>query len=658
MRAIAQTKNWLLLLVVALAGLLLLLAVLQYRWLTQVSAADHERRQAALKVAAQRFSEDFDRELARAFISFQLDSQTLAQQAETEFARRYDRWHSQAPFPPLIKQVCLVTSGDKAAATVCYEHVTRRLLEPAATPALAELQRKLAGQRPDHSAGHSVPLPPGLVPLDTGIPALVSPVITIETFPPIAPSQSRAPGQFKFEHFNQRLDPPELFSRYTVILLNEQYLRDELIPTLAQRYFTSAATPATLEYQLLITNRETSQRVVFNSDQAVARAAQRADAEISLFSLRFDLIDNFTLGASVFTAPAPAFPARGAALRVEGGVAFGTVGGPVGGAVGVGGVAIGSAATAVAPPDRLTLFNHDAAYWRLALWHHSGSLEKAVADVHRRNLFVSFGVLLLLSGSMALVLVLTTRARRLAAQQLEFIAGVSHELRTPVSVVCMASANLADGMVRGDEQVQQYGAMLQTEGRRLSEMIEQVLDLAGTEAVRNPYQLQPVPVIEPLERALAALRQHTNGADINIECEIAPSLPHLLADRRALERALYNLLNNAVKYSHKPCSVRVRVQQASAAQVMIEVGDGGFGIDPAELPHLFEPFWRGQAARASNLPGNGLGLCLVNRIVRAHGGKITVASKPGVGSAFTLYLPCVQAEAVTALECTVNSVIE
>ena len=638
MRVIAQTKTWLLWLVVALAGLVLLLAVLQYRWLTQVSAADHERRQAALKVAAQRFSEDFDRELARAFISFQLDSRTLQQQAEAEFARRYDRWHSQAPFPRLIKQVCLVTSSKKAAALACYEPVMRRLIEQTATPALAELQHKLAGQRPDHIADHSVPLPPGLVALDTGFPALISPVITIETFPPITP------GQFQFERFSQRLDPPELMSRYVVVLLDERYLCDQMIPILAQRYFANATTPGLLEYQLLITNRETPQGVVFNSDQTVARNVQHADAELSLFTLRFDLMDDFTLGTGVFTAPVPAFPARGAALRVEGGLSFGAVGGSVGG------LSIGSGVAAVAPPDRLTVFNHETSYWRLALWHRSGSLEMAVADVRRRNLFVSFGILLLLSGSMALVLVLTTRVRRLAAQQLEFIAGVSHELRTPVSVVCMASANLADGMVRGDEQVQQYGAMLQTEGRRLSEMIEQVLDLAGTEAVRTPYQLQLVPVTEPLERALAAIRQHANGADINIECEIALGLPHLLVDSRALERVLYNLLNNAVKYSHAPCSVRVRVRQASTAQLTIEIADGGIGIDPAEIPHLFEPFWRGQAARASNLPGNGLGLCLVNRIVRAHGGKITVASQPGVGSTFTLYLPCVQAEAAAVIE--------
>jgi signal transduction histidine kinase len=635
MRAIAQTKTWLL--VAALACLLLLLAGLQYRWLTQVSAADHERRQAALKTAAQRFSEDFDRELARAFISFQLDSHTLARQAEAEFARRYDRWQAQAPFPPLIMQVCLVTSGKEAAAQ-CYEPVTRRILEQMVTPTLAELRGKLTAQRPDHLVGHDVPLPPGLVRLDTGIPALVSPVITVETFPPIAPSQSVAPGQFKFEHFSPRLDPPELFSRYTVVLLNEQYLRDEMIPTLAQRYFADAATPGLLEYQLLITDREPGRQVVFKSDPAAPPNAQRADMESNLFSLRFDLIDNFTLGASVFTAPAPALPARGVALRVEGSMS--------GGHVGVGGIAVGSGGSAaVAPPDRLTLFNHEASFWRLALWHRSGSLEKAVADVRSRNLFISFGILLSLSSSMALVLVLTTRARRLAAQQLEFIAGISHELRTPVSVVCMASANLADGMVRGDEQVQQYGAMLQTEGRRLSEMIEQVLDLAGTEAVRQPYQLQPVPVTEPLERALATLRQHTNEADINIECEIALGLPALLADSRALERTLYNLLNNAVKYSHKPCWVRVRAQQASAARLVIEVADCGFGIDPAEIPHLFEPFWRGRVARASNLPGNGLGLCLVNRIVRAHSGKITVTSQPGVGSTFALYLPCVQVEA-------------
>ena len=102
-----------------------------------------------------------------------------------------------------------------------------------------------------------------------------------------------------------------------------------------------------------------------------------------------------------------------------------------------------------------------------------------VAADRRRNLLLSFGVLLLLAVSMALIIVSTQRARRLARLQMEFVAGVSHELRTPVAVICSAADNLAEGFVGAKDQVKEYGALIRNEGRRLAGMIEQILRFAG-----------------------------------------------------------------------------------------------------------------------------------------------------------------------------------
>src|ERR1035438_6904398 len=141
--------------------------------------------------------------------------------------------------------------------------------------------------------------------------------------------------------------------------------------------------------------------------------------------------------------------------------------------------------------------------WQLLARHTGGSLEAVVAADRRRNLLLSFGVLSLLAVSMALIIVSTQRARRLARLQMEFVAGVSHELRTPVAVICSAADNLAEGFVGAKDQVKEYGALIRNEGRRLAGMIEQILRFAAGQSRPVSYDLGPVPVPEAVARVLA-----------------------------------------------------------------------------------------------------------------------------------------------------------
>ena len=115
--------------------------------------------------------------------------------------------------------------------------------------------------------------------------------------------------------------------------------------------------------------------------------------------------------------------------------------------------------------------------WQLLIKHRAGSLEAAVTEARRRNLVISFGILLLLAASVGTIIISTGRAQKLARQQVEFVAGVSHELRTPLAVICSAGENLADGVVEAPAQVSQYGALIRNEGRRLTKMVEQGLGL-------------------------------------------------------------------------------------------------------------------------------------------------------------------------------------
>jgi signal transduction histidine kinase len=288
------------------------------------------------------------------------------------------------------------------------------------------------------------------------------------------------------------------------------------------------------------------------------------------------------------------------------------------------------------------LADASAAGWRLLVRHPGGSLADAVAKVWRRDLLLGFGVLLVLAASVALVLIWTQRIRRLAKMQMDFVTGVSHELRTPVSVISSAAENLADGVVDSKPQVKQYGTLIRNETHRLAAMIEQVLLFAATRNGKQQYEPCPVPVAETIDSAVAELAHLTTANGFTVEKEVAPGLPSVMADPKALGRCLQNLMTNALKYGAGGRWMAVRAQPGSGAEageVLITVQDRGQGIEASEIPHIFEPFYRGNAARASQTRGTGLGLSLAKEAAEAMGGKLTVASRVGEGSAFTLHFP-------------------
>ena len=287
----------------------------------------------------------------------------------------------------------------------------------------------------------------------------------------------------------------------------------------------------------------------------------------------------------------------------------------------------------------------DDSLWRLEVRHRSGSLEEAVSAVRRKNLAISFGVLLILGASMALVIISSQRAVTLARQQIEFVAGVSHELRTPVAVIGSLSENMADGLVTDAGQVKRYGAQMKSEGRRLADMIEQVLAFAGTRSIKKAFHARPTAVATLIEQALAASGAQIREGGFDVEVDVQSDLPRLMVDGGAMSRAVQNLLGNAMKYSGEIrwIGVQARTAQSKRGQeVLISVRDRGRGIESADLPHIFEPFRRGRAAVEAQIHGNGLGLCLVKRIITAHGGKIEVQSAVGHGSVFTLRLPVIK----------------
>ncbi|HZS08738.1 MAG TPA: HAMP domain-containing sensor histidine kinase [Blastocatellia bacterium] len=530
-----------LMVIIALFALLVLLATLQFRWLGQVSDGERERMQAALRASAARFCEDFDRELARAFVTLQMDAETLRRRAWDKYADRYARWEKQTRYPQLVSRVILVTADHGNQLHASRWSPATKQFEAVEWPAeLKGLRERLDERRHDVLLNAGFAGPALLPPLDEEIPALVMSVL------PFNPPEIKPPVR-------EWTLPLNSFTGCVIAVLNHDYIREEFIPALASRYFSSGPGSKELDYHLSIVSRLNPKKPIYSTAPDLLNGTSSGvDAAGGLMSMRFDLVDNFSFdtatpetrmlysrpgrgvvtGVSVQAIPA-AEPPRGAGRPQSGFMrsATGTV-------------------SVAAPPPGAVFFTHvESAPWQLLLRHRTGSLDTAVSQLRHRNLLVSFSILLLLAASVALIHLSALRARRLARQQIEFIAGVSHELRVPVSVVCLTSANLADGLVRDPEQVRQYGSLLRNSGRRLAEAIEQVLDFAGTEMIRRPWQLCPVEVPPVIEQALAACRPDLRTGGFEIRTELVPGLPPVNADGAALERAIRNLLSNAMKYS-------------------------------------------------------------------------------------------------------------
>jgi signal transduction histidine kinase len=239
---------------------------------------------------------------------------------------------------------------------------------------------------------------------------------------------------------------------------------------------------------------------------------------------------------------------------------------------------------------------------------------------------------------MALIFQVARRAKRIAAQQMEFVAGVSHELCTPLAVINSAAENLMDGVIEDTSEIKEYGGMIRDQGRRLEHLVDEVLQFAAGRAERAGYELRRVQVHDLIAHSLAAAEPMLHEAGFTLEENCPPALPEVIADASAASMCLENLISNAVKYAGEKRWIGVRAELLrSKMEVQVSVEDQGIGIPARELAHIFEPFYRVESVRESPIRGVGLGLYLVKRAMEGMGGRVSVNSQVGRGSCFTLH---------------------
>ncbi len=268
--------------------------------------------------------------------------------------------------------------------------------------------------------------------------------------------------------------------------------------------------------------------------------------------------------------------------------------------------------------------------------------EELGASVERRRLLemmmVAVSFLVVVMG-VVIVVVAAERERRLAALKSDFVANVSHELKTPLSLVRMFSELLASDRVRGEDKRKQYLSIIVNESERLSALIENVLDFARLERGKAAYTFVHADVAEAVARAFEAWRYRAEREGLQVSLQVEPDLPIALIDERALELALINLLDNALKYAKDGKRVEVHLAQRAGRAIQIRVTDHGPGIPFEEQRRIFDRFVRGRGARDRQVRGSGIGLALVKHIAQSHRGQVWVESEPGRGATFVLEIP-------------------
>ena len=254
------------------------------------------------------------------------------------------------------------------------------------------------------------------------------------------------------------------------------------------------------------------------------------------------------------------------------------------------------------------------------------------------NLSLTAMLSILVVGGLGLLLRATSREMHLSEMKNDFVSNVSHELRTPLASIRVFGELMRLGKIRDVDKVRQYGHYIEAESRRLTQLINNILDFSCIESGRKAYLFESVDLAEILHEMLDTWRIRLEHQGFVLHFEEPPDFPAVQADRDAVGQALFNLIDNAIKYSGDSKHIEVRLVCLDH-EAVIEVADQGIGISRSEQKHIFDRFHRVGSGLAHDVKGSGLGLALVQYIASAHGGRVTVASQLGQGSTFSFHLP-------------------
>jgi two-component system, OmpR family, phosphate regulon sensor histidine kinase PhoR len=258
-------------------------------------------------------------------------------------------------------------------------------------------------------------------------------------------------------------------------------------------------------------------------------------------------------------------------------------------------------------------------------------------NIQPRRLLVRAALLPGDQGGLLAVFVDVTEVRRLESLRREFVANVSHELRTPVTAVRSAAETLQNAASDDPVASRAFLGIIERNAERLHDLVEDLLDLSRIESRGLKLNIEPLELDDVYDQVLSLFGERAEKRGAFLAHEVPQGVPRVLADRRALEHVLTNLVDNAVKYCPSGTHIRLyAVAQGHSIELVVE--DDGPGIEQRHLPRLFERFYRVDAGRSRDIGGTGLGLSIVKHLVEAMGGAVRVESTPGVGTKFGVTL--------------------
>jgi signal transduction histidine kinase len=259
-------------------------------------------------------------------------------------------------------------------------------------------------------------------------------------------------------------------------------------------------------------------------------------------------------------------------------------------------------------------------------------------SVRRQLLLLLLAVVALftLAGGYICVRVLR-REFALARMQSDFVSAVSHEFRTPLTSMRLITEALEDDRVPDPVRLRDSYRSLSRATQRLHRLVEDLLDFRRMESGAIEYRMRSLDAAETVRNVTEEFRKEVEERGFRVRVQVEQGA-RIKADESALCRALWNLLDNAAKYSGDSQDIDVSLQR-DGSRVSVSVTDRGIGIAPEEQTQLFAKFYRGENAKRSGIRGTGIGLAMVAQIAAAHGGRVSVVSEPGHGSTFTMSLP-------------------
>src|SRR5882724_3312487 len=235
-----------------------------------------------------------------------------------------------------------------------------------------------------------------------------------------------------------------------------------------------------------------------------------------------------------------------------------------------------------------------------------------------------------------------TELKKIDQVRRDFVANVSHELRTPLSILRGYIETLLDSPEMPREEFSRILGIMERHSKRLDLLAEDLLTLAQLESANPDLQLDAVDLSSFFGELIRDWEKKLANKQLNVTVDVAPDLPTVCADRGRLQEALYNLLDNAVKYSRERGEITLMARRREQ-QIVLSVSDNGIGISKDDLPRIFERFYRVDKARSRDtIHGTGLGLAIVKHIAQLHGGHVEAESELGKGTTIRVVLPIAQ----------------